>query len=187
LAALDRRGPVEALPGADGSPRRPGVTAGARSAGPASGGWIMSEERWEILSAFVDGEEVETTELARALVAPGAREALGEFVLLRAAGRADERKPPEHFYARSAAVLRPTRRRVTWRRLAAAAALVAAGGLSMWAVQHLRPAPETLPSVPEAAGPPPRSTNFSPGASRSSATPRRREARSSVRPLPSSP
>ena len=45
----------------------------------------MDSDVKEVLSAFVDGERVEPAELASALGEPGAREALIDFVRLRAA------------------------------------------------------------------------------------------------------
>jgi hypothetical protein len=50
----------------------------------------------EVLSAFVDGEPVEPGELASALAEPGAREALFDFLRLRAA-LADGARPSEAF------------------------------------------------------------------------------------------
>ena len=44
----------------------------------------MSTKQWELLSVFVDGEEVDPDELAAVLALPGASDALIEFVRLRA-------------------------------------------------------------------------------------------------------
>jgi hypothetical protein len=52
----------------------------------------------EILSAFVDGEDVDPTALADALARPGALEALQDFVALRVHVRADVARPRASFY-----------------------------------------------------------------------------------------
>jgi hypothetical protein len=56
----------------------------------------MNSDVKEVLSAFVDGERVEPAELASALGEPGAREALIDFVRLRAE-LADDGGPSERF------------------------------------------------------------------------------------------
>jgi negative regulator of sigma E activity len=84
----------------------------------------------EVLSAFVDGERVEPAELASALGEPGAREALIDFVRLRAA-LADDSRPSEAFVERVRKRLGS--RRAAWRarpvRLVAAAAVLALAAL----------------------------------------------------------
>jgi hypothetical protein len=65
----------------------------------------MKTEAKENLSAFVDGEPVEPMALAAALAEPGAREALVDFVLLRAA-LSDEPEPPAAFVEKMRAQLR---------------------------------------------------------------------------------
>jgi hypothetical protein len=52
----------------------------------------------EVLSAFLDGEVVDPKRLAEALSAPGAREALRDFALIRAEVLADESRPGDAFY-----------------------------------------------------------------------------------------
>jgi len=86
----------------------------------------METDVKEILSAFVDGEAVEASELAAALEAPGAREALLDFVRLRALLE-DGAEPSAGFVARMRAELaRPVLARVPRVvRLAAAAAVLA--------------------------------------------------------------
>jgi hypothetical protein len=59
----------------------------------------MTDDSLQILSPLVDGEAVDPEALATALAAPGAREAIVDFVLLRAELRADERRPSTRFYA----------------------------------------------------------------------------------------
>ncbi len=59
----------------------------------------MKEEWMVVLSALVDGEEIrELGLLAEALASAEGREALLEFVRLRAAVRADESRPRPMFY-----------------------------------------------------------------------------------------
>jgi hypothetical protein len=59
----------------------------------------MKEEWMVVLSALVDGEEVtDLALLAESLVAAEGREALLEFVRLRAAVRSDESRPRPEFY-----------------------------------------------------------------------------------------
>lgn len=97
----------------------------------------------EVLSAFVDGERVDPGELASALGAPGARETLTDFVLLRAAF-ADESRPSMAFAERMRERL-GGRRVLSWVRplrfVAAAAvlALAAVGVLDLG--RRLRPEP----------------------------------------------
>lgn len=64
----------------------------------------MHDEALELLSAFLDGEEVDPRSLAEALSQPGAREALRDWTLLRADVR-DDARPTPAFYARMDATL----------------------------------------------------------------------------------
>jgi hypothetical protein len=104
----------------------------------------------EVLSAFVDGERVEPAELASALGEPGAREALIDFVRLRAA-LADDSRPSQAFVERMQERLGG--RRAPWRarplRLVAAAAvlaLAAVGALDLGRrLRPTRPADEPPP------------------------------------------
>lgn len=118
----------------------------------------------EILSAFLDGERVDPADLAAALTEPGAREALVDFVLLRAAVAAGDELPSESFYDRSRNLLRGHRPRPSLRQAIAAAALIAAGGLAVWSGERLLGG---LPAAENAvtAGPPPadRQLTFEPG------------------------
>lgn len=93
----------------------------------------MHDEALELLSAFLDGEEVDPRALADALAHPGAREALREWTLLRAEVR-DLARPSPAFYSRMDRALArgeaPFWRRavpVPWPALAAAGAIVAVG------------------------------------------------------------
>jgi hypothetical protein len=95
---------------------------------------MKAEDRVELLSAFLDGEEIPPGELARALAAPEAREFLRDFASIRAQVLADEERPSANFYERmdvALATASPSGRRdrirtVTRRSLVAAAILVAA-------------------------------------------------------------
>jgi hypothetical protein len=90
----------------------------------------MSMDANEVLSAFVDGEPVDPAALASALRAPGARETLIEFALLRAAF-ADEDRPSERFVERMRERLgeRRSLRRARPLRFVTAAAVLALAGL----------------------------------------------------------
>ena len=92
----------------------------------------MHDEALELLSAFVDGEVVDSRALAEALSQPGAREALRDWTLLRAELQ-DGAKPSPAFYARMDASLvraaEPWWRRavpIPWPALAAAGGIVLA-------------------------------------------------------------
>jgi len=66
----------------------------------------MKEEWTVVLSALVDGEEVtDLAALAESLAAAEGREALLEFVRLRAEVRADESRPRPEFYEKVRPVL----------------------------------------------------------------------------------
>jgi hypothetical protein len=70
----------------------------------------MKDEWMVVLSALVDGEEVgDVAVLAEALSAVEGREALLDFVRLRAAVRADESRPQPAFYEKVRPVLRAPR------------------------------------------------------------------------------
>jgi negative regulator of sigma E activity len=92
----------------------------------------MHDEALELLSAFLDGEEVDPRALAEALSRPGARDALRDWTVLRAEVR-DAARPSPAFYARMDAALAraadPWWRRaipIPWPALAAAGAIVLA-------------------------------------------------------------
>lgn len=85
----------------------------------------MRAESGEVLSAFVDGESFEPSELATALAEPGARDMLVDFVLLQRALDADDEPSPE-FVAGMRARLRPRRMRHGLGLLAAAAVVAVA-------------------------------------------------------------
>jgi hypothetical protein len=98
----------------------------------------MMEQELELLSALIDGEPVAPAALVEALSAPWACEALRDFARLRAAVRADERRPGAAFYDRMDRILAAGRGRAApWRRtvkapaLALAAVLVAGIGLGV--------------------------------------------------------
>jgi hypothetical protein len=91
----------------------------------------MSQDPSEVLSALLDGEDVEPEELRAAMARPGAGELLRDLALLRAKIRADTAEPSEAFRRRMRAALRERSleepRRLRWLRVAvpmAAAALV---------------------------------------------------------------
>ncbi len=66
----------------------------------------MKEEWMVVLSALVDGEEItDLAVLAESLAAAEGREALLEFVRLRAAVRTDESRPRPEFYEKVRPVL----------------------------------------------------------------------------------
>jgi len=94
----------------------------------------MDTDVKEVLSAFVDGERVEPVELASALGEPGAREALIDFVRLRAA-LADESGPSEGFAQEMRKQLdgRRSRRlpRLAWLAAAAVFVLATLGALDL--------------------------------------------------------
>ena len=96
----------------------------------------MDSQVSELLSAFVDGEPLEASALGAALAAPGAREALIDFVRVRAA-LADESRPSDRFVQAMRRRLDPTRSSRLWWpvRLAAAAAVLA---LAVLGVADLR-------------------------------------------------
>jgi len=111
----------------------------------------MDSQAGEILSAFIDGEQVDAVDLASALAKPGAREALIDFVRLRAAF-ADDSRPSERFSQEMRSMLDGRRRRLLSRplRLVAAAAvfvLATLGALDLG--RRLRPqrAPDDPPAV----------------------------------------
>jgi hypothetical protein len=91
----------------------------------------MNAEALEVLSGFVDGESVDPEALAVALLSPGGREALLDFVRLRSAIAADDTRPSAGFYRRMAQTLHstvpgPAFHVAGWRRFAAAAVLALA-------------------------------------------------------------
>src|SRR5512140_2295779 len=67
----------------------------------------MSEHPFECLSAFLDGENVDPSEMAAALSRPGAREALVDFIYLHAEFGKDESKPSRRFYRTMAPIVAP--------------------------------------------------------------------------------
>ena len=96
----------------------------------------MTHEPPEVLSAFLDGEAYEPDELAAALAAPGARESLIDFVLLRAGlTRADDR-PAARFYAQMQQTLTARPHGIPWRQrwvpTLAAAAVVTFAAFGLW-------------------------------------------------------
>jgi len=109
----------------------------------------MKDESMELLSAFLDGEDVDPGALAEALTDPAAREVLRDFALVRSAVREDPDRPGSAFYARMEREL-STERPATrwWRRVvpipasALAAMLVAGVLVGTWAVMPSRVAPD---------------------------------------------
>ena len=120
----------------------------------------MEADVKEILSAFVDGEAVEPGALASALMEPGAREALVDFVLLRAA-LADEPEPSmafvEHMRRRLGAG-RPFVRLPRSLRLVAVAAVLALATLGVLDLGRL-----VRPARPDSPPTPTRVMRFEPG------------------------
>lgn len=89
----------------------------------------MTQDPLQILSALLDGEPVEPDVLAAALLAPGAREALVDFVRLRAAVTADDSRPSPKLHAAIGDALgrRRASGRTAWRMAQATAAAVVLG------------------------------------------------------------
>ncbi len=111
----------------------------------------MTDDRFEILSAFVDGEPVDPGVLAELLALPGARETLIDFVLLRAQIREDSSHPGAGFYrsmerAVRARVLRFHSR--TLRGVAGVAAAAVLVTLGLWVGHATRPRPPDATSQP---------------------------------------
>ena len=109
----------------------------------------MTDDPFETLSAFVDGETRDPVALAAALAAPGAREALVDFVLLRAAVQADTSVPRARALVGVRAETRGPRGarrfRARWLVAAAAAVLLAAG---LWAIRPAAKHPERAATPP---------------------------------------
>ena len=130
----------------------------------------MTTQPMELLSAFIDGEEVEPRELAEALGAPGAREMLRDFALLRAEVREDDLRPSAAFYAAMEEALGGESgidRRPWWVRAipvpapALAAMVLIAVLVGGWTVMGLRPA--TIETTEELPPEPDRVVRFEPG------------------------
>jgi negative regulator of sigma E activity len=85
----------------------------------------MESEVMEVLSAFVDGERVEPEALTEALLAPGAREALVDFIHLRGC-LASAPEPSAGFVRRVRGRLQRSRLPRVFRYAAAAAVLALA-------------------------------------------------------------
>jgi negative regulator of sigma E activity len=117
----------------------------------------MESEVSEVLSAFLDGEAFEPSELAAALAEPGARDALVDFVLLRRA-LDDGGEPSAAFVDSMRARLRWGPRRRGLQLMAAAAVIVLAvlGALNLGGIA--RPVQEG-----EAPPEPVRELHFEPG------------------------
>jgi hypothetical protein len=92
----------------------------------------MDAEVEEVISAFVDGEAIEASDLASALARPGAREALIDFVRLRSA-LADASAPSDGFVRDMRSKLVERRRNALSRplRLVAAAAVLVLASLGL--------------------------------------------------------
>ena len=130
----------------------------------------MTRQPMELLSAFIDGEEVDPRALADALAAPGAREMLRDFALLRAEVREDESRPSAEFYAEMDKVLEGNLgidRRPWWIRAipvpapALAAMVLAAVLVGGWATFGLRMGGDG--DRPELPPKPDRVVRFEPG------------------------
>lgn len=107
----------------------------------------MNREPTEIVSAFLDGESVSSSDLAEALAAPGAADALRDFVRIRAIVFDDSEQPSPRFVRRVRAALARERAGRRWAFLvrwiavpapALAAALVLAVGLGAFGALWLR-------------------------------------------------
>jgi len=125
----------------------------------------MNTDPIEILSAFIDGEEIPPRELAEALAAPGAHDALRDFALLRAAVREDESRPGPHFYAETERSVRHAAGPRWWTRkvrvpvLALAASILLIVALALWAGLAGQLASPAIDAPPE----PDRIIHFRPG------------------------
>jgi len=116
----------------------------------------MNDEPLVALSALLDGEEIEPAALAEALSAPGARELLRDFALLRAEVREDDSLPGPAVYRRLALDSGPVPASSWWRRavpvpaplLATAAAVLVS--LSVWVgIERSRPQAFEQPPTPD--------------------------------------
>jgi len=120
----------------------------------------MQTDVKEILTAFVDGEAVEPTELAEVLTEPSAREALLDFMLLRAV-LVDETVPSSGFVERMRARLGgpgPATRARRSLRVAAAAAVLALAALGVLDLGRM-----LRPEQPDQPPEPTRVIRFEPG------------------------
>ena len=77
-----------------------------------------NKDPMEMLSAFLDGEDVDPGDLADALADPAARETLRDFALVRAGVLDDQDRPGSAFYERMERVLAKDRRATSWWRRA---------------------------------------------------------------------
>lgn len=121
------------------------------------------ESHEELLSAFVDGEELRAEELARALASPGGRETLIDFVRLRERMARDDATPSADWYARVGQHVgrRLPVRSNAWLLAAAATAVLVLGG---WALMRDNNPSGPVPPVPD------RQIEFEPGTEWSSAS-----------------
>ena len=109
----------------------------------------MNPEPMELLSAFIDGEEIEPAALAEALTAPGAREALRDFALLRAEVQEDDSTPSPEAYLEIRKTLAAGERAAWHRRIvpvpapALAAVMVLTVALAVWTIlkRSVQPSP----------------------------------------------
>jgi len=93
----------------------------------------MTQASLEVLSAFADGDAVDTEALAAALAEPEARATMIEIARLRAAVRSDPSAPSPRFYEAiegELAVPRPLSRAGRVLRLAAAAVVIVGIGIA---------------------------------------------------------
>lgn len=92
----------------------------------------MNREPNDTLSAFLDGESIAAADLAATLAAPGGRETLIDFVLLRGAVAETGDRPSDAFYQKMRGVLEPPERQRSWLPTVAAAGVVLFGALGFW-------------------------------------------------------
>lgn len=108
----------------------------------------MNEHRQDLLSAFLDGEPVDTAEILGVLDTAGGRDAAIDFLRFRAAAQGGAR-PSEAFYERVRPMLAaPGPRAGAWREWRFAAALALSAAVGMWAGSTFVEPPADVPPVP---------------------------------------
>jgi negative regulator of sigma E activity len=78
----------------------------------------MDKEDFETLSAFMDGEKIETEKPAKLLNTRGAQEMLRDFLLLRLEVQNDQSQPTPAFYEKLKHRIEPRNLKTSWWRYA---------------------------------------------------------------------